>query len=47
MKDMKKVFLIVFCILLCGLTGCKDKQENNNGNLAENYEWLPSAKKRQ
>lgn len=45
MKDMKKVFLIVCCILLCGLTGCKDKQENNNGNLAENYEWLPSAKK--
>lgn len=44
MKDMKKIILLLCCILLCGLTGCENKQEKSNDDLEKNYEWLPSAK---
>lgn len=39
---MKKVLLILFCIIFCGLAGCSSNK--NNANFHTDYDWLPTTK---
>lgn len=39
---MKKVWLILFCIIFCGLAGCSSNK--NNANVHTDYDWLPTTK---
>lgn len=39
---MKKVLLILLCILFCNLAGCSSNK--NNADIHTDYDWLPSIK---
>lgn len=41
---MKKLLLILCCILLFGLAGCNDNKKNIGENSTSNYDWLPKTK---
>lgn len=40
---MKKILLILLCIVFCSLIGCNNKDDINK-NASSDYDWLPSAK---
>lgn len=41
---MKKVLIILFCVIFCGLVGCGSNKDNTNTNVSGNYDWIPNAK---
>lgn len=41
---MKKLLLILSCIMLCGLMGCNDGRETIHHTETADYDWLPDAK---